>query len=429
MVNNVALENRIIPYKMLIKALSTTQELVERILPEKGMPSLRIGVEKIISVLNRHVEQARKGLPVIGYHFALPAEYLQCFECVPVCLEGVGYFLATLLLHGVEKYYDLIGNYGHPFHTCSAQKGSMGMTLDDLFAFDAIITPTAPCDSTCASYPWFHYRKKFPLIIADLPFHYDNKGYSYYADQLKISLNKLGNVIGQEPDFNKLKNAINIENQVLKYKLELFELIKAIPSPIENMFNAISAGTSILIPGTQENLLFYKEMLELAKKRYKKKQHHGGEEKIRSIWPYMLTFFDISLCEWLDRDIGMSILFDIFNYNFFDPIDTKSDLNTLFYGMSKKGMGWPMVKQSIEFYYPFIEDCVKMAKDFSADCFIFTQSLACKQFGAIPQLLREFLMEEVGIPMLIIEFDVGDERFNSLKAIKNKIEMFAQSLL
>ncbi|GAH47106.1 unnamed protein product [marine sediment metagenome] len=70
-----------------------------------------------------------------------------------------------------------------------------------------------------------------------------------------------------------------------------------------------------------------------------------------------------------------------------------------------------------------------MAKDFSADCFIYTQSIACKQFGAVPQLLREALQDEVGIPMLIIDFDVGDARMTSLKAFKDKITMFVQTLM
>mgnify|MGYP001119103023 CR=1 FL=1 len=125
----------------------------------------------------------------------------------------------------------------------------------------------------------------------------------------------------------------------------------------------------------------------------------------------------------------MSILFDIFNYNFYDPINTNSDLDTLFYGMAKKGMSLPMIKQSTEFFYPFIDDCVRLAKEFAADCYIFTSHLGCKQFGSVPQILREALRDEVGIPMLIIDLDVGDKRMTSEKIIKDKINMFAQTLL
>ncbi len=174
---------------------------------------------------------------------------------------------------------------------------------------------------------------------------------------------------------------------------------------------------------------YYDDMLKIAKNRYKNNQHHGGEEKIRSIWPYMIIFFDLALGEWLDRHLGMSILFDIFNYNFAEPINTKSDIDTLFYGMAKKAMEAPMVKQSTEFYYSFIDECVQLAKDYSADCFIFTSHIGCKQFGSVPQLLREALKEEVGIPMLLIDVDVGDSRFASEKVIREKIKLFAQTLL
>jgi len=143
----------------------------------------------------------------------------------------------------------------------------------------------------------------------------------------------------------------------------------------------------------------------------------------------MVIFFDLALCEWLDRNLGMSILFDIFNYNFADPIDTSSDLDTMFEGCAVKSMEAPMVKQSAEFYYPFIDQCVSLAKDYSADCFIFTSHIGCKQFGSVPQILREALRDEVGIPMLLIDVDVGDSRFASEKIIRDKINMFAQTLL
>jgi benzoyl-CoA reductase/2-hydroxyglutaryl-CoA dehydratase subunit BcrC/BadD/HgdB len=392
------------------------------------MPSLTIGAKKITSVLSTNLEKVGDGLPIVGYHFSFPAEFLTCFDCVPVCIEGISYYLAALLLHGSEKYYDKMNNWGHPFHTCTSQKGTMGMSLDDLIQFDSIICPTAPCDSTCASYPFFKYEKKFPLNIIDMPFLHEEKSYRYYGNQIKLALINLGKQIGQKPDFDRLKEHIELENEVQRMKLEIFEMIKAVPSPIENMYNPLSAGCSIFIAGTQENIDFYMEYIKIVKKRYKKGEHYGGEEKIRSIWPYMLTFFDISLCEWLDRELGMSILFDIFNYNFADPIDT-SDMDAMFYGMAKKNMGFPMVRQSTQFYDTFIDDCIRMGKDFSADCYIYTNSIACKQFGSVPKIMREALMEEVGIPTLIIDFDCGDARMTSSKTFKEKIGMFVQTLL
>ena len=428
MVNREVLQNKIIPYKMLYTAIEGTHGLVDGILPEDGIPSLKLGLKYVKSVMANLIEKAGDGLPVIGHHFSFPTEYLYCFDCVPVCIEATSYLLSALLPDGSEPYYDLITHWGHPFHTCSSQKGTMGMTLDNLFKFDAIITPTAPCDNTYASYPFFRYHKNIPLITPDLPFLKEEKSYIYHGQQIKLALEQLGQSIGQKPDYEKLKKVLELENQVYFAQMEIFELKKATPCPIENMFNAMAAAAAIYLSGRPEKVQFYDDMLKIGKQRYRKRIHHGGEEKIRSIWPYMIIFFDLSLCEWLDRELGMSILFDIFNYNFAEPIDT-TNIDSMLYGMARKAMEAPMVKQSTEFYYPFIEQCVSLAKDYKADCFIFTSHLGCKQFGSIPQILREALRDEVGIPMLLFDVDVGDKRLASEKIIKDKITMFTQTLL
>jgi benzoyl-CoA reductase/2-hydroxyglutaryl-CoA dehydratase subunit BcrC/BadD/HgdB len=429
MVIQEELRNKIVPYRMLYEAITGTHGLIEGILPEHGIPSLSLGLKYVKSVMNDFIEKTGEGLPVIGHHFSFPTEYLYCFDCVPVCIEATSYLLSALLPDGSEPYYDLITNWGHPFHTCSSQKGTMGMTLDNLFKFDAIITPTAPCDNTYASYPFFKYHKHIPLITPDLPFLKEEKSYIYHGEQIRLGLEQLGKVIGQKPDYDRLRKVLDLENQVYYTELEIFELKKAIPCPIENMFNPMAAAAAIYLSGRPEKVKFYEDMLKIGKERYKKRLHHGAEEKIRSIWPYMIIFFDLALCEWLDRELGMSILFDIFNYNFADPIDTSSDLETMFYGMAKKAMEAPMVKQSAEFYYPFIEQCVSLAKEYQADCFIFTSHLGCKQFGSVPQILREALRDEVGIPMLLFDVDVGDKRLASERSIKDKIKLFAQTLL
>jgi len=430
MVNREELENRAFPYKMLLEATATMRELVERILPPKALPSLELGLKGMESVFSDCIEKAGEGLPIVGYHFALPSEFISAFDCVPQCMEAISFMLSAILPNTAEKYYDLINNYGHPYHTCSAQKGTMGMSLDNLTDFDAIITPTAPCDNTCASYPFFELKKKYPLILLDMPYKHDEAAFEYYGNEIRRGLEELGKIIGQEPDYKKLKKHIELENQVGKTMLELFELKKAIPCPVENMASALGSAAQIYMAGRQEKVDFYEGVLKAAKERLKAGVHHGGmEEKIRSIWLYMLTFFDLSLCEWLDRFLGMTILFDVFNYNFTEPIDTTKDLDTMFYGMAKKGMEFPMNRQSTQFYYTFIEDCIRFAKDFSADCFIYTSSIACKQFGAVPQILREALKDEVGIPMLVIDIDVADPRITNIKTVKEKISVFAQTLL
>ena len=127
----------------------------------------------------------------------------------------------------------------------------------------------------------------------------------------------------------------------------------------------------------------------------------------------------------------MPIVTDIFNYFFFGPIKNIESLDTkgMIDGLAYQSMEYPMVRQSESFASVFFEDAVNLAHQFSADCAIFTAHIGCKQSASMIQLMREILKEEVGIPMLTIEMDIGDKRMTSLETIKKKVLEFTQTLL
>ena len=87
-----------------------------------------------------------------------------------------------------------------------------------------------------------------------------------------------------------------------------------------------------------------------------------------------------------------------------------------------------MTRQSATFADPFIDDSVFLAKEFDANCAIFTSHLGCKQSVSLIQIIRENLREQCGIPMLTIDLDVGDKRFTSAQTIRKEIENFVTTL-
>ena len=66
--------------------------------------------------------------------------------------------------------------------------------------------------------------------------------------------------------------------------------------------------------------------------------------------------------------------------------------------------------------------------EYKADCAIFTNHLSCKSLQPIVQLLREALREELGIPLLSIDIDVGDKRVSPFRTIKKEIDTFLKTL-
>lgn len=414
--------------------LKNTSAIVNGVFPKSEMLVLKSFLKALTNSLESSVKKAEGGAPIVGYHFAFPIELFLSYNIVPVCFEATSYLLAALLPQGSEHYYDIAENFGHPFHSCTSQKGVIGMTLDGLFDFDAITSPTAPCDNTIASYPAIKriYEKKtnkeVPFIIGDMPnIPRSERSAKYFGKELVSMNEQLGKAIGQEPDYEKLKSIINYNNQSLGYISEINELKKAVPCPTESILCPAMTGSIPLLFGAEKEN-FFKEVLRITSERYKKKQRASGEEKVRALWPYMSVFFDISLCEWLDREVGMSVLFDLFSYLFFDPIDTTQSIDQIIEGLAKQALSYPMTYQSQSFADAMIESSVFLAREYKADCAIFTNHLGCKQGVSLTQLVREALREELNIPMLTLDIDVGDKRFTSVQTVKKEISNFVNTL-
>ena len=424
--------HKIIPYEMLYEALYTTKELVNGGPAEDELLVLKSFLKHLTTVVKRYLDNADKGYPVIGHHFAWPAEIFYCYDFVPVVFEGIPYILSALLPEGSERFYDISDGHGHPYHTCTSQKGTLGMTIDGLFEFDVISSPTSPCDNTFGSYPIIRqfYDAKTPFILADMPYYRNERSYKYYGDELRAVVDQVGKAIGQEPDYEKLRKAVEYSNQMLDYVAEINELKKLKPNPIESMLCPLMTAVMAFIPGQPERALFFKDVLEIAKKRAKNGERaQEGEEKIRTIWPYMSVFFDIGFCEWLDRHLGMSMLFDIFNYPFFHKIEANKGPEKIFEGLAIQSMNYPMVRQSATFCDDLLDDFVFLSKEYDADCAIFTAHIGCKQSVSVIQLLREALRDQVGIPMLSIDMDIGDARYTSIQTVKKEISNFVKTLL
>ncbi len=415
-------KHRIIPYEILLETVKNTGKILDLTFPNQ-LEVLRTFVRGAKRTVEDCIKMDDEGLPIVGHHFTFPGELLQAFDCVPVGLEATTYLLSALLTVGSEPYYDLADSRGHPYHACTSQKGIIGMSLDKLFEFDAIVTPASPCDNTMASYPIIqYYNKGVKLIVGDMPNYRNERSIEYTGKELKIMTEELSKVLGQEPDYEKLRKAIESNNKALEYLSEINELKKNVPSPFPSILCPCTTGAyPIMLP--KHKVEFFREILEIGKKRYRNNVSIIGGEKARVLFPYMSVFFDLGFCIWMDQ-MGMNVLFDMFSYLFLDPIDVSQDIDSIFKDIGRQALNYPMTRQSQGSGDIMIEDSVFLAREYKADFAVFTAHLGCKQGVSLIQLVREALRDEIGIPMLTIDIDVGDKRMTSINTVKREIFNF-----
>ncbi len=234
--------------------------------------------------------------------------------------------------------------------------------------------------------------------------------------------------MGQEPNDEKFLKAIETENKSIQLIKELNDLKKAVPCPIESQNVPFNAASTIFFSGREERIFYLEQIIKHAKKFYKKGIKPNGEEKLRTIWPNMTLFFDIGYAEQLDREKGISTIFDIFNYVFYDAIDLNQNIDDVVKDLAGQCMDYPMIRQSQNFADTMIEDMIYLCREYKIDAAIFTNHIACKNLQPMIQLLREALRDELGIPFLSFDVDVGDKRFTSKQVIAREIDKFVETL-
>jgi len=423
--------SKIIPLKELMEVAERGLTLLDQVEGEDDEYTiLKYYVDALAPYVKDCVEKEEAGWPVVGHHFAFPAEILYFFDVVPVCVEAMSYAFAIIAQHGIESYIDNMEAYGSPFHTCSAQKGVLGMSLEKLFKFDLLATPSGPCDNTIASYPVFQYLQEQQKVkVLDVPYYRNDRSLDYFTVEITNFVDELADFLGQEPNEEKFKKAIEYENKNITLLRELNELKKACPCPVGSGVALLNATMNVALPARQERAIYYEKLLQYAKKYYKLGiKPNDNEEKIRSIWPNMCIYFKPKYANFLDRRRGVTILFDVFNYNFHDPINLNKDIDDIFKQLALQCLNYPMARQASGYANQMVEDTVFLSREYKADCAIFTNHISCKSLQPIVQLLREALRDELGIPLLSIDVDVGDKRVNPFRTIKKEVDTFLKTL-
>ena len=421
--------SKIVPLKMLLEMCERAITLLDQVEMAEEEAVLEYYVKAATPFIKDCVEKEEAGWPVVGHHFAFPAEILYFFDVVPICVEAMSYAFAILMQNGIESYIDTMDAYGTPFHTCSAQKGVLGMSLENLFKFDLLATPSGPCDNSIASYPVFQtLQKQQKVKVLDLPYYRNERSLDYFTGEITNFVDELAEFFGQEPNEDKFKKAIEHENKKLALIREVNELKKACPCPVGSGVAILNATINVLLPARHERAIYYENLLQYAKKYYKEGIKPTGEEKIRSIWPNMCIYFQSNYANFLDRRRGVTILFDVFNYNFHDSINLNKDIDDIFKQLALQCLNYPMARQASGYANQMIEDTLFLSREYKADCAIFTNHISCKSLQPIVQLLREALRDELGIPLLSIDVDVGDKRVNPFRTIKKEVDTFLKTL-
>jgi len=373
------------------------------------------------------------GKKVLLIPFNCPPEILHAFDSAHPITSEVLSTLGVVALEGQgERYWDIAMGLGLPDHLCSANTIELGSVLGgNDFKPDAIVQ-TAPggCDVNSKIHEFVANYHKIPQFILEKPVDDSPKGRELYLKYNRTLISRLEEFLDEELKEDKLRAVMEKANRCAELYHDLWDLHKESPCPVPNLFSLFTYGTRFTMWGTDEGVRTMEAMVETARKRLEERAYPAPKEVARMLWVYTSYYFDIAnLFNWMEEK-GYTHLGDGLDLFFPEPVDTSS-LDSMIEGIVNAAWNMPMTRQvgGEVMSVSWSDDVIYAARELKADCAVYCGHHACKQTWSVVSILRNELMDRLGIPLLTLQGDSWIRRITPVGVIQKELDDFIKNVV
>ncbi|MFH1436863.1 MAG: 2-hydroxyacyl-CoA dehydratase family protein [Pseudomonadota bacterium] len=392
-------------------------------------PGLGQVAEMLSDYFEEAVEAKRKGEPLAWVNFGVMTELFWAMDIVPVIIDVVTGLVAPT--PNAMRYID-IAEEQIPDYICSNNKVLLGaMLAGDIAAPDMIIHPSQPCDSNLATYPVIAETFNSPYFCIDVPYFRREKDIQFVAGELERLVTFLEQTTGRKLDYDRLRRAMEYSNQAHEIYQKISALREAVPCPYMSLDTLAEYPAVLSLAGRPELVDYLKGRYEITRARVDRGEGWlpAEEEKIRLVWIYGAPAFDLFVFMWLENEHGAVSVANM-NSNFvMGPVKDIGSTKSILRGLAEKVMQLPMTRECGGPWENYIDSSIDLCRRYKADAAVLAGHVACKANWAIMKLVKDKMLEELGIPTLVLEVDLFDERITASEAIQEQFDNFFQAVL
>ena len=384
-------------------------KLRTKLLPKKEISK---GYQKLEALMMSFVADSlcRPDSYVWGNIFS-PCEIMQCFGLNTLSIECLACYLSGYRLE--DYFIDYAQNTGIAPTLCSYHKTFVGAI--DSGAVPApwyAVTTSLSCDGNLNTFRYLEKKKGVPFTFLDVPYGDDDASVNYLAGQLRDFAGELERRFGKPFDEEKLKENIRIENETRKELMRFFRLQSEYYYPGELISHLYMMMGMHLLIGTREFLDLVRFMIEEI-------QTYPKFEGKKILWVHLLPFYQESLQHYFNTNQKYQIIASDIILDSVEEMDAERP----FHALARK-----IIHNAYNGSYSHRAELVCGLTDtLRPDAVIQFCHWGCKQSSGGSILLKE-KMQELEIPMLILDGDGIDKRNSHDGQIKTRLEAFLEML-
>jgi benzoyl-CoA reductase/2-hydroxyglutaryl-CoA dehydratase subunit BcrC/BadD/HgdB len=374
----------------------------------------------------------KDGRPVAWTSGNAPVELLYAFGILPAYPENYAAVLASKQM--ALPFCQMCELRGFSRDLCSYSKINLGdllwegeekpeMPFGGLpLPPDILITTRIPC---LVQVKWWEVLKDIyhcPLIILDAPIvdgHVKEDQIDYIVGQLKEMIRQLEDFTHTKFDEERFIKTLALSDEAGGYWHEIMDLRGSVPCPVgaREMCGNVFPLVSML--GTQIPVDFYRKLRDELRSNVEMKVGVVPDEKIRLIFDNIPIWYHLELYSYVEQFGAVFVLETYLRYAWGGRIDLKDPYR----GYADKILSdmWPDMSLETRF-----KTLVNDVKKFKIDGVVFHSNRSCKRYSIGQYELKEMLLQELGVPSLIIEADHSDPGGYSESQTKLRLDTFIE---
>jgi bcr-type benzoyl-CoA reductase subunit B len=395
-------------------------------------PPLKIASrsKKMVAMHYLRGRRANRHSKVAWVTSGAPIEFLKALDFYILYPENHGALCGTARV--VVNIASEAENAGYSRDICSYARTDIGSMLSgktpvgQLPKPDLLVACTNICQTVLHWYQVLAHHFEVPLILIDTPFTYTavtDHALAFVKQQLEEAIPIVEKVAGNGLDENRLYEVVSLSRDASSLWQELLERGKHRPAPISVFDQFIFMAPIVEMRGEASTVEFYAALLDEVDQRIARGIGAVKDEQKRLLWDNLPIWYRLRwLAEYLGRH-GIVIAASTYTNAWaeltphIDPHNPlESMARTYLHPILNRGAGDKLAKMK------------QMIDDYHLDGAILHSDRSCKPYSIGQLDQRDRLIQECGLPTLLLEADHNDPRSFSEEQVANRLAAFVEML-
>jgi len=320
---------------------------------------------------------------------------------------------------------------------CSYARNNLGSCLLGEQTFPVAPLPAPDilmAVTTCSTHvKWFEALSRYynvPLLLLETPFVHDSLSNEDISTAIKYAENQLTEMVvfleefcGQPYNHDKLQECVANSSKASSLYAEFLNTARHIPSPITSFDAFMHLAPMMNLRGFPEAVSYYELLLAEVRQRVEQSFSAVGGESYRLYWDNIPVWYKLG---WLARKFAsygactVAAFYPWLWVEAFARLDSEHPLESI----AESVVGFYMNRGTKS----RIDLPVRLVKDFSVDGLVAQVSVTCRHILPDQLVITREVQRLTGVPAVVIEGDMVDERLFSEPQVDRQIEDFISIL-